>query len=221
MKNIPRWVSLLEVALFYALAEWIIWFGGAYRPTILVVAILIIVLCVASNRLHGDTRERIGLGRGTFWPTMKMALPITLPFTIPLVLIILQRQNFATWNWKFSFFGYPIWGFAQEYTLLGFIANRLEDGLPDHKSLVPWINGLLFSLAHAPNPVLMTVTFVSGVLFTALFFRRRNLIAYALLHAVFGILISVAFGRLYGIMSVGTSYTRRMGNVYKVVDPRN
>jgi hypothetical protein len=46
-------------------------------------------------------------------------------------------------------------------------------------------------------------------------------VAYALLHAVFGILISVAFGRLYGIMSVGTSYTRRMGNVYKVVDPRN
>ncbi len=217
----PRWISIGEIALFYGLAEWIIWFGGALRPTILVVAVIIIGLCIASNQYHGDSRERIGLGRGTFWPAMKLALPITLPFALPLIFLAFYRESFAAWNWKFSFFGYPFWGFAQEYALLGFLANRWEDGLPGRQRLIPWLNGLLFSLAHAPNPVLMTVTFVSGVLFTALFFRRRNLLAYALLHAVFGILINLAFGHIHGIMSVGTSYTRRIGNPYKVVDPRN
>lgn len=221
MKPRSAWISLLEVVLFYALAEWVIWFGGRFRPTILVVALIMIALCIASNRFHGDSLARIGLKMDTFWPALKMALPITVPFMIPLVILLWQRESFAAWNWKFSFFGYPFWSFAQEYTLLGFLANRLEDGLPNHKRMIPWINGLLFSLAHAPNPMLMTVTFVSGVLFTALFFRQRNLLAYALLHAVFGILINLSFGWIHGSMSVGTSYSRRLGNVYPLVDPRN
>jgi membrane protease YdiL (CAAX protease family) len=217
----PRWVSIGEVALFYALAEWIIWFGGSLRPTILVLAAIMLAVCVASSRFHGDSRQRIGLDKESFWPTVRLAYPIALPFVLPLVYVITQRGSFATWDWRFSFFGYPIWGFAQEYALLGFLANRLDDGLNGRRNIIPWINGFLFALAHAPNPMLMTATFVSGTLFTALFFRRRNLWAYALLHAVFGILINLSFGHIHGIMSVGTSYSRRIGNVYPQVDPRN
>jgi hypothetical protein len=220
LKPRVRWISIGEVTLFYALAEWIIWFGGALRPTILIVAVIMVSLCVLSNWFHGDSRERIGLDKESFWPTVKLAYPITLPFLLPLIFLISQRGSFATWDWRFSFFGYPLWGFAQEYTTLAFIANRLDDGLLGRRRLIPWINGFLFSLAHAPNPMLMTVTFLSATLFTALYFRRRNLVAYALLHAVFGILINLSFGHIHGIMSVGTAYSRRMGNVYPKVDPR-
>jgi len=220
MKTISRWVSLAEVALFYLFAEWVIWFGGRFRPTILVVAVIMIVICMASNRFHGDSRERIGFDNALFWPALKSALPYALPVMVPLLFLLLQRPNFTTWNWKFSFFGYPFWSFAQEYVVLGFMANRFEDGLPSHRRLIPWINGFLFSIAHLPNPILMTATFISGTLFTYLFFKKRNLLAYALLHALFGILITMAFGHIHGSMSVGTSYTRRLGNPYKIVDPR-
>jgi membrane protease YdiL (CAAX protease family) len=216
----PHWISLAEVVAFYGLTLWVIWCGGRFRPTILIVAAIILAISFGSNRFHGDDLERVGLARKNFWPAMKLAFPVTLPFLLPLIFLAFRREGFAAWDWKFSFFGYPIWGFAQEYVLLGFIANRLQDALPERGGIIPWINGALFALVHLPNPLLMSVTFVSGVLFTALFFRRRHLVPFALLHAIFGILINLAFGNIHGVMSVGPNYTRRLGNPYPLVDPR-
>ena len=84
-----------------------------------------------------------------------------------------------------------------------------------YERLVPWINGFLFSMAHLPNPLLMTVTFVSGVLFTYVFLKERQIIPLALVHAIVGVLLSLNFGSIKAIMSVGPGYTTRLESPVK------
>lgn len=213
IRRFPRWVSAAEVALFYALAHGIIWAGGRFRPTILVIALIMIALCIASNVLHKDTLERIGLASEHFWPCLRLVVFAGLPIVVPLIVIGLSKRAHWPWDLAFAVAGYPVWGFAQEYALLGFVNNRLEDVMIGRESLTPWINGLLFSMAHLPNPVLMVVTFAAGVVFTMVFRRHRHLVPIALMHAAVGVGISLAFADINGIMSVGPGYGTRLGEL--------
>lgn len=210
-----RLIGVLEITVFYSFTHFIIWKGEKVRPTILIIAVLLVGLCVLSNWYHGDSLERIGLAKRHFWPSLKRTALITGPFFIGLLLLARGKEFRTEWSWWFSLLGYPVWAFAQEYALLGFIANRLEDALSNHRHMVPWINGLLFALVHTPNPALMSVTFVSGVLFTHLFFWRRHLVSLAFVHALFGIALNLAFSDINGVMSVGPAYLHRIGNPIK------
>jgi len=174
------------------------------------VAVVLVGICVGSNLYHKDSLERVGLANRNFIPNLKRILPIALPLVIILIGPAWGKEFKGGWDVWFVLLGYPFWGFAQEYALLGFVANRLEDGLPNHGKMVPWLNGFLLSLAHAPNPMLMGVTFVSGTLFTHVFFKSRHLVPLAFVHALFGVGLSLAFGHIEGSMSVGPAYLSRM-----------
>lgn len=210
---LPRWVSIAEVVGFYGLALAVIWGRGeGKRPTLLVLAALAATLCVVSNRIHGDSLHRIGFTRAEFAPALKKLLLVAVPLALPLYARAFWRGFEGDWNLWFSVLGYPVWGLVQEYVLLGFIANRLEDS-GVKRTLVPWINGALFAAIHYPNPVLMLATVIAGVLFTSVYLRHRNLFAPALVHALIGIGLSFAFGDVQGIMSVGPGYTARLGTL--------
>jgi len=212
MRPLPRWLSMVEVAAFYSLAMFIIWAGDNFRPTILLAALIMVALCVGSNILHEDGRERIGFNSSQFLPCLGWAALVTIPVVVPLAFLAAKARFFWPWNLAWSLAGYPLWGFAQQYTLLAFVNNRLEDALPGREALLPWINGFLFSMAHLPNPVLMFFTFVAGVAFTAIFRRHRHLIPLALAHAIVGVAISLAFANINGVMSVGPGYGIRAGS---------
>jgi len=158
--------------------------------------------------MHRDSLERIGLASANFKPAFALATKICIPFLVPAYAIVAYRGFRGEWNLWFSFLGYPIWAFVQEYALLGFVANRLEEAISS-RAWIPWLNGLLFASAHLPNPVLTIATFISGTLFTALFFKRRHLVPAAVFHALFGVAICMAFNNFPGIMSVGPGYLRR------------
>jgi membrane protease YdiL (CAAX protease family) len=207
----PKYISVTEIFVFYGITHLVIWGGEKIRPTALVLALILIGICVASNKYHGDSSEKIGLDKKNFWPNFRLTFSIVSPLLLPLLIYGWYHRYEGRWDAWFSFLGYPFWAFAQEYVLLGFLANRWEDVWGENHILIPWINGFLFSLVHFPNPVLMTVTFISGVLFTWIFFKKRHLIPLALAHALFGVGISMALGRIYGIMSVGPSYLSRIG----------
>jgi len=202
-------LALLEVGIFYLLAELIIWGSIWFRPPVLILAAIMVSLCIWSNRYHKDSQERIGLDQKHFWPALKFLLPIIVPLVVVLIFFGWGKEMRGGWNIWFAILGYPIWGFAQEYALLGFVANRLEDGLPKHQKWIPLISGILFSAAHLPNPVLTIVTFISGTLFTFVFFRHRNLLALALVHALFGILLSWVTSDVEALMTVGPGYLNR------------
>ena len=90
--------------------------------------------------------------------------------------------------------------------------------MPTVLSIQSWVacgnvgnNAALFSLAHLPNPILMTATFAAGFAFTAIFRRHRHLVPIALAHAAVGVAIALAFANINGSMSVGPGYERRVG----------
>ncbi|MFN0118287.1 MAG: type II CAAX prenyl endopeptidase Rce1 family protein [Elusimicrobiota bacterium] len=206
-----KWIGLFEVGLFYFLVHWVIWKGGKYRPTILVISILIILICLISNYFHSDSREKIGFSLNSFWPNFRDVGPAGILISLPFFAISWGKELPVGWNIWFALIGYPIWAFAQEYVLLSFIGNRLSDSLPHQKNLIPWINGMLFSLTHFPNPILMTATFIGGIVFTWAFLRNRNLISISLIHGLIGVAISLGCADIPGAMSVGPGYLKRVG----------
>lgn len=211
MKSHPRWVSIAEIAAFYGLAMFVIWEGGRFRPTILIVAIIMVAVCVGSNFFHGDSLKRIGFSSSEFFPCLGWATLVVTPVIIPLAILAMKNRFYWPWDLAWAVAGYPIWGFAQEFALLGFVNNRLEDALPGHEALIPWINGFLFAMAHLPNPLLMMFTFAAGAGFTAIFRRHPHLVPLALAHAAVGTAISLAFANVNGVMSVGPGYGARLG----------
>lgn len=70
-----------------------------------------------------------------------------------------------------------------------------------------WASGLLFSVVHLPNPVLMPATLVWGVVASMLFRERRSLWAVAL----FQYLLS---GILYALVPYGWHHAFRIGPRY-------
>jgi membrane protease YdiL (CAAX protease family) len=54
------------------------------------------------------------------------------------------------------------------------------------------LSGIVFSVAHLPNPSLTLVTFFAGVAFTAIYARKRNLYVVAVIHAVLGLTLAVS-----------------------------
>jgi membrane protease YdiL (CAAX protease family) len=205
-------VGLIEVAAFYLLALSIIWGEQFFKPPVLLLAPIMIALCLASNRIHRDSLERVGLHPKNFGRAMRMSAPWFLPVVI-LAAVAWGKKAPSGWDFWFSLFGYPVWAFAQDYALLSFIGNRLEDALPTEKLLVAPLNAALFSAVHYPNPILMVATFIGGWVFTSIFMKTRHLVPLALLHAAFGVGISLATSDMYGAMSVGPGYNRRMGEI--------
>lgn len=95
-----------------------------------------------------------------------------------------KRPDFAE---KFfnQFRGYILWAFAQQMLLLGYFANRLE-GLLKDKRRAAVAAGLLFAIAHIPNPVLMPVTAFFGGAGVWFFLKSRNAYLATLFHALLG-----------------------------------
>jgi membrane protease YdiL (CAAX protease family) len=70
--------------------------------------------------------------------------------------------------------------------------------------------GVLFAVAHLPNPSLTLVAFFGGVAFTAIYARRKNLYVVVLIHAVLGLTLAVsAPDAWFHQLSVGRSFWHR------------
>ena len=82
---------------------------------------------------------------------------------------------------------YPLWGFIQQFVVQGLIARNLEE-LGARRVIIVPVAALLFGLAHYPDWPLMALCAGAGLVWTALYFRRPNLIPLAFLHAWLGTL---------------------------------
>jgi membrane protease YdiL (CAAX protease family) len=205
-----RLVALSEVLGVYGLIFALIWLAQdvPWRPPLLVAGLVLAGVCAASNRWHGDTREKIGWHRKHLRPCARLCLKI---FSIPLLVL-------AAWavtkpvpplpKLLFGLLGYPLWALAQEYALLSFMANRLRDALGPDPWRVALLNGVLFGLVHLPNPLLTGICSVGGFAFTWIFLRAPHLLPIALVHAATGFLLSVIFQNFYPAMMVGPAYLR-------------
>jgi membrane protease YdiL (CAAX protease family) len=88
------------------------------------------------------------------------------------------------------FWTYAVWAVLQEFLLLDFFLLRLLRLLKSKMAAVLVAVGL-FTVAHIPNPVLLPLVAVWGLVACAVFLRHRNVYALGLAHAVLGICVAI------------------------------
>jgi len=104
------------------------------------------------------------------------------------------------------YWAYTIWAFLQEFLLMDFFLLRLLRLLPNKKTAV-MAAACLFALAHLPNPILVPVTLLWGIVACLLFLQYRNLYTLGMAHAIFGICIATTVpGPVDHNMRVGLGY---------------
>lgn len=204
-----RAIALAEVGVFYGLIFIAVWglHDAPFRPPLLVAGLLMIGVCLLSNRRHGDDLRTIGLDRSQLKPCARLTLKwAALPLAALLVAAVFRPA--PPWpKLVFGLLGYPLWAFAQQYALQSFVANRLKDAFGGRPWLVAAVGAFLFSFVHLPNPYLMTAGFLGGALFTRIFLKAPHLVPLALAHAAAGFLISVILQHDWAMM-IGPAYLR-------------
>jgi membrane protease YdiL (CAAX protease family) len=118
--------------------------------------------------------------------------------TVALALFILAAAYFSgslhrLWGLRHPWIAvavYVCWCFVQEFMLQCFCLRMLRSLVSRVSSLL--LSGVVFAVAHLPNPSLTFVTFFAGVAFTAIYARRKNLYVVALIHAVLGLTLAVS-----------------------------
>lgn len=99
---------------------------------------------------------------------------------------------------------YLVWGVLQESFFLGFLFHRWN-ALCENAEAAIVANALSFAFIHLPDPLFVTIAGVGGLLFTALFFRLRNVFAIGLAHGVLALFVISLFrsGGIIQSMGIG------------------
>lgn len=173
------------------IAEWIS--AVATGRTRLIIAIpvsLAFLFMLASHRLHGESLRDIGLGLDNSWRALKLLLaPMLLVAILSLIIGLLSgtKPNVLRWHPERLLlaqlalgFG---WGLVQQYVLQAFF-NRRAQIVWGQGPISILITALIFAALHFPNPWLMLVTFVGGLLWALIYQRAPNLLALAISHSV-------------------------------------
>jgi membrane protease YdiL (CAAX protease family) len=113
---------------------------------------------------------------------------------------------FRNFRVEWAFLAYIVWALLQQFILQDFFLARLTRIVPTRAAAVI-IAGLLFALAHVPNPVLVIATLVWGIVACLLFLRYRNLYVLGLAHAILGMCLAVTIpNAVHHQMRVGLGY---------------
>jgi len=182
-------VSVLSSLL---IAEWVVLsFVGSSKLVGAIPVGLAFVFMYLSHRLRGETIRDIGfrvddLSRAAKW--------LLLPTLVAGILIVLAgwlngglRFNLVASRPRFLLL--PLWAFAQQYVMQGFVNRRAQILLgPGGGSIL--IVAAVFSLLHLPNLPLAGATFVGGLLWAVSYQRVPNLLAPAISHAILSFLVA-------------------------------
>ncbi len=111
-------------------------------------------------------------------------------------------------HWVLTFGGYTMWSFVQQYLLQGYFLFRCLRLLP-RREWAAVAAAAIFALAHVPNPILVPITLVWGMVACFVFLRCRNLYPLMLAHAILGITVTITVpGPVIHNMRVGIGYLR-------------
>ncbi len=105
------------------------------------------------------------------------------------------------WDLLAALLLYPAWGLIQQGVLMGVALPRLR--LAGGAAAGVLGAGLLFALAHAPNPLLMAGTLAMGCFYALVWRRYPSLPVIAVSHGIIG---AVADKALHVSMRVGSNY---------------
>jgi hypothetical protein len=202
----PR--DAFELATGYVLIMLVIWTANPTQRILFWTALFWIVGVTLLSRRDGNT---LGFGVSGFWPSLWVVVA-ALP---PAFLMVLLGRRWGTLHSLSSHIpfwmhvsGYLFWALEQQFILQAYFLLRLLRLLP-YKLAAVLVAGVLFSLAHLPNPVLTPLTLIWGIASSAIFLRYRNLYSLGLAHCMLGLAVAVSFPEsMSHHMMVGLGYLR-------------
>lgn len=205
MKPLSGWISALEVFAAWGLIEATIWtYGGTQSRLFWLSAAFIFLSTIAHRpRLRDLGLDLRGL-RSTLW-----VIPAAVVISSFAVLI---AQSVGTLHPLFGVIGiathsfaYFIWAIVQQFILQSYFFLRLERLLSSRSAAIG--STVLFTLAHIPNPVLVSVCFFAGWAACEIFRRQRNIYCLGVAHAILGLTVAVTVpNHIQRHMRVGIGY---------------
>jgi hypothetical protein len=200
----PR--DLYQLSIGYVLILITVWMPNPYQRSMFWISFAVVVGICLAGRFRG---EPLGLGlRGFLASAWIIASAMSLSL---LGINIAERMHtlhyfnghtiFGPYAW-----GYLIWATLQQFILQTFILTRLLRLFPERYTAV-LLAGLMFSLAHIPNPLLVVTTLVWGVAACVIFLRYRNLYTVGIIHFLLGVTLAVTVPNdVHHHMRVGLGY---------------
>ena len=189
-RSLAAWeiASLVSSAL---IGEWILSAAaGRTKFIVLIPVTFAFVLVIGSHLLHKESLRDLGFRFDNFLGALKLlALPMLVVglMCLGLGLIFGTRPHLFRWHPERPIAGQLAlgfaWGFVQQYVLQSFVNRRAQ---------IVWQRGLrsvlltalIFALLHFPNPWLMLVTFIGGLVWAFVYQRAPNLFALAVSHSL-------------------------------------
>lgn len=206
-RGIALW-EIVSVGTSCLLVEWVVLaFVGKGKLIAAIPVILAVSFMFYSHRERGESLKDVGFRIDNFFAACRLLL---LP-TAFVVLLIIAAGWFTSHSiliapWRNRFLLLPLWALFQQYALNGFINRRAQLALSTgSRSII--VVAIVFSLLHFPNPVLMGLTLVGGVIWAAVYQRQPNLYALALSHAVSSLTLALMIPpSLLNSLRVGFKY---------------
>lgn len=183
--------EIVSVASSVLVAEWILSAaGGRSKLIVAIPTTLAFVLIVYSHILRRENARDLGFRLDNFLSALKLlVLPMILIAGSSLLIGFFSGSRFDFFRWhaeRLIVFQLVLgfgWGFLQQYVLQSFMNRRAQIVWGrGAKSIL--LTALIFSALHFPNPWLVVVTFVGGLVWAFVYQRQPNLFALALSHSV-------------------------------------
>lgn len=198
--------DLFELLLGYGLILVVIWTPNPYQRVLYWATFILIILITL---FRGEDRATLGLGgTGLLRSLWVPALALLLAGLSVWIAWRVQTLHPLFGNSPLGLHagGYVIWSLLQQFLLQSYFLGRLLR-LTERRWLAVILSAALFAIAHIPNPVLVVLTLIWGVISCLLFLRYRNLYTLGLAHGILGICIGITVpNHVHHHMRVGLGY---------------
>ena len=210
----------LETGFIFILILAIIWFLDGLGVIAWIAVIIGFLMVCKSWEINKDFQyEHSGLGpvhgweylkrniwraqwRRYFWECLKKDLLIRfIAFVVFWFILEFVRRLYEPfliisknilWRFPLSILSYYPWALFQQVILNGYFTNRISKFVTSPIK-VSLIAGIIFAIVHWPNPVLVPVTFVGGMMSAYFFQRSKNVYTLALLHVFLAVYLLYFF----------------------------
>ena len=206
--------EIASVVCSVAIAQWMVAAAAGYNKAIIAIPVVLATsLMFASHRVRRESLRDVGFRFDNFLGALYfLASPLAVVAAVCLLIAWMSGTEISFLRWHQSrnlglqLGLHFLWALAQQYVLQGFL-NRRAMLATGRSWLAILIVATIFGLLHLPNPWMVLLTFIGGVVWAAVYQRAPNLFALALTHSVVTwLILSTLPPSLLNHMRVGIGY---------------